>query len=196
MLQWAWYSSVSSRYYHSMGLFVLSEFIFLEPENDNFMEVLLEMRQQLGWINELPRHGPGFREKMAKLQDKPRIEDNVEVCIKDMWSNNKTVKYIIKWSICSIPSIKRQLHQLDSPSVSLFVCLYVIWSAKWADRPPKVMKRSQVCFIIIGGRSVHLACHVHKSGRKTSIIIIIYMSLCIIIIIIIIIMLEWEISIG
>ena len=33
---------------------------------------------------------------------------------------------------------------------------------------------SEGCFITFGGRSVHLAYHVHKSGRKTSIIIIIF----------------------
>jgi hypothetical protein len=43
------------------------------------MEVLLDMRRRLGWVNELPRHGPGYREKLDKLDDKPRIEDDVEV---------------------------------------------------------------------------------------------------------------------
>ena len=50
-----------------------------EPENDNFVATVLEIRADLGWINELPRHGPGSRKAMDALQDKPDPDTDLEV---------------------------------------------------------------------------------------------------------------------
>ena len=56
-----------------------SENIFSEPEDDKFYETILSLRKRLGWVVDLPRHGPGGREAMDKLQDKPDPDKNVEV---------------------------------------------------------------------------------------------------------------------
>ena len=36
--------------------------------------MLLAMRRALGWVTEIPRHGPDTREKMDKLKDAPEDE--------------------------------------------------------------------------------------------------------------------------
>ena len=51
--------------------------MFSAPEDDRFAEVIIAMRKSLGWITEIPRHGPGCKEKMAKLKDKP-VDQNDE----------------------------------------------------------------------------------------------------------------------
>lgn len=53
--------------------------ILTEPENDNFVEVVLGFREKLGWLNKLPRHGPGSRKAMDAIQDKPDPEKHPEV---------------------------------------------------------------------------------------------------------------------
>ncbi|XP_035825271.1 dynein heavy chain 6, axonemal [Aplysia californica] len=44
------------------------------PENTNVLETLIEMRTSLGWVLDIPRHGPDTREKMEKLSDIPEDE--------------------------------------------------------------------------------------------------------------------------
>ena len=55
-------------------------FLFPEPENENFIEVITEMRKKIGWKTEIPRHGPGCKTKMDTLQDKPDTDEDEEVC--------------------------------------------------------------------------------------------------------------------
>ena len=53
---------------------------FAAPPNDNFVETVIEMRKALGWVVEIPRHGPGCREALDNLKDKPVItEDSIKV---------------------------------------------------------------------------------------------------------------------
>ncbi len=49
-----------------------------EPENDNFVEVVTEMRKSLAWVAELPRHGPGCRAEMEKLYENPGEKEEDE----------------------------------------------------------------------------------------------------------------------
>ena len=51
---------------------------FLEPENDNFVEVVTEMRKSLSWVADLPRHGPGCRAEMEKLYENPGEKEEDE----------------------------------------------------------------------------------------------------------------------
>ena len=51
----------------------------LEPENENFIEVICEMRKKLHWVAELPRHGPGCMAAMEKLYEKPEMDDEDEI---------------------------------------------------------------------------------------------------------------------
>ena len=44
------------------------------PANDSVFDNLLEMRQRLGWVTKIPRHGPDCKKDMAKLSDKPLTE--------------------------------------------------------------------------------------------------------------------------
>ena len=44
------------------------------PANDSVYDNLMEMRQKLGWVTEIPRHGPDCKKDMEKLRDKPVSE--------------------------------------------------------------------------------------------------------------------------
>ncbi|KAL8598272.1 hypothetical protein ACOMHN_035222 [Nucella lapillus] len=44
------------------------------PANDNVYDNLLEMREKLGWVTDIPRHGPDCKKDMGKLSDKPLTE--------------------------------------------------------------------------------------------------------------------------
>ena len=44
------------------------------PANDSVFDNLLEMRQRLGWVTDIPRHGPDCKKDMLKLSDKPLTE--------------------------------------------------------------------------------------------------------------------------
>lgn len=44
------------------------------PEVTNAYDQLILMRKQLGWVTDIPRHGPGTREAMEKIKDFPEIE--------------------------------------------------------------------------------------------------------------------------
>ncbi|CAG5136730.1 unnamed protein product, partial [Candidula unifasciata] len=48
------------------------------PENTNALEVLLEMRKKIGWVVDIPRHGPSSKEKMCKLKDIPHTNKETE----------------------------------------------------------------------------------------------------------------------
>ena len=54
-------------------------FLYIAPENDNFDEVLKQMRRRLGWVTELPRHGAGCKVEIEKLLESPDIEEDEEV---------------------------------------------------------------------------------------------------------------------
>ena len=47
------------------------------------MDTLLGMRESLGWVVDIPRHGPDTREKMATLKDIPEDEkvSNLFLCM-------------------------------------------------------------------------------------------------------------------
>ncbi|RUS88167.1 hypothetical protein EGW08_004064, partial [Elysia chlorotica] len=44
------------------------------PENTSAYDQVIAMREALGWVTEIPRHGPDTREKMEKLKDIPENE--------------------------------------------------------------------------------------------------------------------------
>ncbi|CAL1542609.1 unnamed protein product, partial [Lymnaea stagnalis] len=48
------------------------------PEKTNAYEKLIEMRSQLGWVVDIPRHGPDTREAMEKLKDVVEDEHGTE----------------------------------------------------------------------------------------------------------------------
>lgn len=41
------------------------------PETIDAYEKLIDMRKKLGWVVEIPRHGPDTRKMMDKLKDEP-----------------------------------------------------------------------------------------------------------------------------
>ncbi|GFS25387.1 dynein heavy chain 1, axonemal [Elysia marginata] len=53
------------------------------PENTCAFDQLVAMRQALGWVSEIPRHGPDTREKMEKLKDIPEDEKEAEKAKED-----------------------------------------------------------------------------------------------------------------
>lgn len=53
--------------------------IIKEPENDRFEEVIAEMRRNLNWVAELPRHGQGVLEKMDNINDDVDVSKDLEV---------------------------------------------------------------------------------------------------------------------
>ena len=50
-------------------------FVFSAPESDDFVESVLGLRRALGWVVEIPRHGPGCRQALEQMQDKPQQDD-------------------------------------------------------------------------------------------------------------------------
>ncbi|KAK7488391.1 hypothetical protein BaRGS_00020365, partial [Batillaria attramentaria] len=44
------------------------------PENDSVYDNLMEMRERLGWVTKIPRHGPDCKKDMHKLSDIPLDE--------------------------------------------------------------------------------------------------------------------------
>jgi hypothetical protein len=56
------------------GLLYLVNLSFAVPENDKVVDNLLEMRQNLNWVTEIPRHGPDCRKDMEILKDQPLTE--------------------------------------------------------------------------------------------------------------------------
>lgn len=44
------------------------------PENDKGVDNIVKMRDCLGWLTQLPRHGPGCKKVMETLKDKPLSE--------------------------------------------------------------------------------------------------------------------------
>ncbi|XP_070181014.1 dynein axonemal heavy chain 6-like [Littorina saxatilis] len=44
------------------------------PDNDSVFDNMVEMRQRLGWVTDIPRHGPDCKKDMFKLGDKPLNE--------------------------------------------------------------------------------------------------------------------------
>ncbi|XP_059157269.1 dynein axonemal heavy chain 6-like [Physella acuta] len=48
------------------------------PEVTNAYDQLILMRKQLGWVTDIPRHGPGTREAMEKIKDFPEIEQGTD----------------------------------------------------------------------------------------------------------------------
>ena len=49
-------------------------FVLAVPANDSVFDNLIEMRQRLGWVTDIPRHGPDCKKDMGKLSDKPLTE--------------------------------------------------------------------------------------------------------------------------
>ena len=48
--------------------------ILTVPENTNVLDKLISMREALGWVTDIPRHGPDTRDKMEVLKDIPEDE--------------------------------------------------------------------------------------------------------------------------
>ena len=45
------------------------------PESDDFVASVLSMPRALGWVVEIPRHGPGCRQALENMDDKPKIDE-------------------------------------------------------------------------------------------------------------------------